>query len=58
MRRGAPWPSEGQWAELRERNTLDELGPAERATAGGSGVLELTFDLPMPSVSGLELIPA
>jgi xylan 1,4-beta-xylosidase len=58
MRRGAPWPSEGQWAELRECNTLDELGPPERVTSGGSGVLELSFDLPMPSVSGLELIPA
>jgi len=57
MRRGAPWPSDGQWAELRERNTLDELGPPERATAGGDGVLEFGFDLPMPGVSCLELIP-
>ncbi len=58
MRRGALWPSEGQWAELRERNTLDELGPPERVTAGGSGVLEFGFDLSMPGVSGLELISA
>ena len=57
MRRGAPWPSDGQWAELRERNTLDELGPPERATAGRDGVLESGFDLPMPGVSCLELIP-
>ena len=57
MRRDALWPSPGQWAELRERNTLDELGPPERVTAGGGGVLEFGFDLPMPGVSGLELIP-
>jgi len=57
MRHGAPWPSDGQWAELHERNTLDELGPPERATAGGDGVLEFGFDLPMPGVSCLELIP-
>jgi xylan 1,4-beta-xylosidase len=58
IRRGSPWPSEGQWAELRKRNTLDELGRPERVTAGGAGVLEFGFDLPMPGVSGLELIPA
>ena len=57
MQRGAPWPSEEQWAELRELNTLDELGPAARVTADEDGVLELGFDLPMPGVSGLELIP-
>ena len=57
MRRDALWPSPGQWAELRERNTLDDLGPPERVTAGGGGVLEFGFDLPMPGVSGLELIP-
>jgi xylan 1,4-beta-xylosidase len=55
MRRGAPWPSDGQWAELGELNTLDELGPAQRAAAGGDGVLEFVFDLPMPGVSYLEL---
>jgi xylan 1,4-beta-xylosidase len=58
LRRDALWPSPDQWAEVRERNTLDELGPPERVTAGGNGVLEFGFDLPMPGVSGLELIPA
>jgi xylan 1,4-beta-xylosidase len=57
MRRGAPWPSEGQWAELGELNTLDELGPPQRATSDGDGVLEFVFDLPMPGVSYLELAP-
>ena len=32
-----------------------ELGPAQRAAAGGDGVLEFVFDLPMPGVSYLEL---
>jgi xylan 1,4-beta-xylosidase len=57
MRGGAPWPSPEQWAELAERNTLDELAPPQQAIAGGDGVLEFAFDLPMPAVSCLELIP-
>jgi xylan 1,4-beta-xylosidase len=57
MRDGARWPSASQWTELRELNTLDELGPPERADAGGDGILELGFGLPMPAVSYLELVP-
>ena len=57
MRGGAPWPDDGQWAALRERNTLDELGPPWSAAAGADGVLELAFELPMPGVSYLELDP-
>jgi xylan 1,4-beta-xylosidase len=56
MRRRALWPDEGQWAALREMNTLDELAPPVRVAAG-DGMLELTFDLPMPGVSYLELVP-
>ena len=50
------WPDDKQWALLREANTLDELDPATLA-AGEDGLLELVFDLPMPSVSCLELVP-
>ena len=57
MRHGARWPSPEQWAELGKLNTLEELGPPERAAAGGDGVLEFAFDLPMPGVSYLELVP-
>jgi xylan 1,4-beta-xylosidase len=57
MRRGAAWPSDTQWAVLRELNTLDELGPPTRRAAGGDGALELSFELPMPGVSYLELVP-
>ncbi len=51
MRRAAP-----AIPALREANTLDELVPATLA-AGEDGVLELGFDLPVPSVSCLELVP-
>jgi xylan 1,4-beta-xylosidase len=57
MRAGAPWPDDGQWAALRELNTLDELGPPASAVAGADGVLEVAFELPMPGVSYLELVP-
>ena len=52
----AAWPREGHWRRLREMNTLDELVPPTRVTAG-NGLLELAFELPMPGVSYLELIP-
>jgi xylan 1,4-beta-xylosidase len=56
MRRSAAWPDEGQWAALREMNTLDELSPPVRVAAG-DGMLEFAFELPMPGVSCLELVP-
>ena len=52
----AAWPREGQWRRLREMNTLDELVPPARVTAV-DGLLELTFELPMPGVSYLEIVP-
>jgi xylan 1,4-beta-xylosidase len=58
MRGGAPWPSEQQWAALRELNTLDELVPPAPGKVREDGVLELAFDLPMPGLSGLELVPS
>lgn len=58
MRGGRPWPSGQQWAVLRELNTLDELVPPVPGDASGDGVLELAFELPMPGVSGLELVPS
>jgi xylan 1,4-beta-xylosidase len=57
MRGGAAWPSPEQWAALGELNTLEELDPPQQVAAGGDGVLEFAFDLPMPGVSGLELVP-
>ncbi|MEA2651999.1 MAG: xylan 1,4-beta-xylosidase, partial [Chloroflexota bacterium] len=53
----ADWPDEGQWATLATRDRLEELEP-ERIVAPADGKLELAFELPMPSISLLELEPA
>jgi xylan 1,4-beta-xylosidase len=55
LRAGADWPDPGQWRTLRALNTLDELRAPERVSARAA--LDLTFDLPMPGVSYLELVP-
>jgi xylan 1,4-beta-xylosidase len=52
-----PWPDEGGWAELRAADHLDDLvEPSDVEPQDGR--VRLTFDLPMPSVSLLELVPA
>ena len=53
----ADWPDEEQWTALRQANQLEELEPARRVEPD-SGVVELAFELPMPSVSLVELDPA
>jgi xylan 1,4-beta-xylosidase len=55
LRGGADWPDQGQWRTLRALNTLDELCAPERVSARAP--LDFTFDLPMPGVSYLELVP-
>src|SRR5216684_426907 len=57
MRRGASWPEDGQWPLLRAMNTLDELCPPVTVAGRPGEPLEFTFDLPMPAVSYLELVP-
>jgi xylan 1,4-beta-xylosidase len=57
MAGGADWPDDHQWAALREANRLEELEPARRVEAE-AGAVELAFDLPMPSLSLVELVPA
>jgi xylan 1,4-beta-xylosidase len=56
MSGGAAWPDDDQWAVLRRANRLEELEPPRRVDAD-RGVVELAFDLPMPSVSLVELVP-
>ncbi len=56
-REGQDWPDEEQWASLREADRLDELEPASAVTADDDGVIEVTFDLPMPGMSLLTLTP-
>ena len=53
---GADWPDEPQWQRLAAKNHLEELEP-ERVVDAASGSLDLTFELPMPSVSLIELTP-
>ncbi len=55
LRESAVWPRDSQWRTLREMNTLDELQPPVRIRAGRSA--EFAFELPMPGVSYLELVP-
>jgi xylan 1,4-beta-xylosidase len=57
MRDGASWPSGKQWRVLREMNALDELCPPARVTTGDGRSLEFAFELPIPGVSYLELVP-
>ena len=53
----AAWPDDGQWGELAATDRLEDLEPERMMTPMG-GALELAFQLPMPSVSLLELEPA
>ena len=52
----ADWPDEGQWLELAARDRLEELEP-ERTIEVADDSIERTFELPMPSVSLVELAP-
>ena len=53
---GADWPDDPQWQHLTARNHLEELEP-ERDIEAASGSIELAIELPMPSVSLIELTP-
>ena len=52
---GAPWPDESQWAELHRADRLEELHPARVVEPVDEIVV--TFDLPMPGISFVELRP-
>ena len=51
------WPDDAQWQKLREADRLEELEPETEVVADGSGRVEVTTRLPMPSMSLLELTP-
>ena len=53
---GGDWPDDAQWQRLGAENRLEELEPG-RAVEAASGSIELAFDLPMPSVSLIEMTP-
>jgi xylan 1,4-beta-xylosidase len=51
------WPDDAGWARLRDADRLVELAPGRRVRHE-RGQLELAFDLPMPAISLVELVPA
>jgi xylan 1,4-beta-xylosidase len=53
----ADWPDEDGWRRLRAADRLDELEAERTVRVGSDGELAIEFDLPMPSVSLLELLP-
>ncbi len=55
--RGADWPDDAQWQELAAMDQLEELEPQRIVDAQG-GSLEFPIELPMPSISLVELMPA
>jgi len=54
--KGAEWPTDAQWDELLARDELADLDPPRDVEVAG-GRVELSFELPMPSVSLIELEP-
>ena len=50
------WPDVDGWARLRAADRLETLGPSRRVTVDG-GAVELSFELPMPAMSLIELVP-
>jgi xylan 1,4-beta-xylosidase len=51
------WPDEAGWARLRAADRLELLEQPHDAVARG-GRVEVAFDLPMPSISLIEIIPS
>ncbi len=50
------WPDAAGWDTLRAADTLDLLEPVRPVRADG-GRIDLAFQLPMPAVSFIELVP-
>ena len=50
------WPDHAGWERLRAADELEDLEPPRRVSSG-DGRLELAFELPMPAVSLVELVP-
>jgi xylan 1,4-beta-xylosidase len=55
---GSPkWPDASQMAVLHQRDSLQTLVPLSSSTASAQGQITLDFDMPMPAVSFLRLVP-
>jgi xylan 1,4-beta-xylosidase len=53
---GRDWPDERQWAVLRDADRLQEV-ERPRVLPVEGGAAAVAFDLPMPSISCVELVP-
>ena len=51
------WPDARQWEQLRAADRLEHLVPPADVAADDQGRVEVTFELPMPSMSFLRLTP-
>ena len=56
MSGGSPWPDQGQWADLRGADRLEDLEPPRAIDTDGGGVV-FELQLRMPSISLLEFTP-
>jgi xylan 1,4-beta-xylosidase len=56
MRGDADWPDEDAWRKLRRADRLESLYPPTEVTPV-NGAVETRFELPLPSMSLLELVP-
>jgi xylan 1,4-beta-xylosidase len=54
---GQEWPTDEQWAVLREADRLEQLHPDQEVRADAQGVATVEFDLPMPAMSLVTLTP-
>ena len=52
------WPDDEQWQLLHAADRLEPLTPATQVIADDQGRVAVTFELPMPSMSFLNLQPA
>jgi xylan 1,4-beta-xylosidase len=52
---GRDWPTDEQWAELREADRLEEMDPVTKVTPSDDGVVRIETTLPMPAMSLLTL---
>ncbi len=50
------WPDDAGWARLHQADGLEDFEPA-RQTHADDGRVEVTFGLPMPAMSFVELVP-
>ena len=50
-------PSDEELAQLRAADRIDLLEPSRDVTADASGLFRTSFDLPMPGLSLVELVP-